>query len=470
LEPDVLEIKPMPGLERPFQFFVESATQYVFGCIEQTSTKVLAMYTGYITNQDNVEVAQNYEGAILVWYKRLKSMYLPNGGFCMYPPEEGGARKPDTHYAPLGVKHLLNLPTSVGTGVGRSGVGGLVPVRRGDSKAMRELLDDIHTMATTAASYYKIDYPPREISDCHEAYQVLVSSASQRDKDTAIAFVRSHLIEHNGQTYVEVLPGQPAQQLYGIGVSTRQETAYAAAALLAAGEPGDLPEAIAAANYLTDHLNEEGRLYSTVDTAACLALMINLRKANIVTTADSGRVLLNGQEMRLADALSYDGKVESLRAVEGVIAAQVTSQVIEDWSAFKSQLSVEVRLEREGHTQKRFKVGDALDLVISVPRYEPGLIAHVCLPDALARVVGGGQVKRFSLDFCEKNVLRVPLAATGSTFLPTGKEAENNVLRWLGIGDKRPSAGNVQHWAVIVRNMFKEEQVGNPGLLEVTVE
>src|SRR5205085_1976052 len=153
-------------------------------------------------------------------------------------------------------------------------------------------------------------------------------------------------------------------------------------------------------------------------------------------TADSGRVLLNGQELRLADALSYNGKVASLRAVEGVIAAQVTSQVIEDWSAFKSQQPVEVRLEREGRTQKRFKVGDALDLVISVPRYEPGLIAHVCLPDALARVVGGGQVKRFSLDFCEQNTLRVPLAAIGSTVLPTAKDTEtgNSLLRWLGIG------------------------------------
>ena len=473
LEPDVLEIKPLPGLERPFQFFVESASQYAFGCIEQTSTKVLAMYTGYITNQDNAKIARDYEGAILVWYKRLKSMYLPNGGFCMYPPEEGGARKPDTHYAPLGVKHLLNLLTAVGTGVEKGALGGLAPVHYGESKAMRELLDDIHTMATSAARYYNIDYPPREISDCHAAYQVLVSGASQKDKDTALAFVRSHLTEHNGQTYVGTQFIAPlAHKLYGMEVSTRQETAYAAAALLVAGDPADLPKAIAATNYLTGHLNEEGRLYSTVDTAACLALMIGLRKANVVTTANAGRVHLNGQEMRLADALSYDGKVETLRAVEGIIAAQVTSQVNEDWRALKSQLSVEVYLERKGRKQQRFKVGDALDLVISVPRYEPGLIAHVCLPDALARIVGGAQVKRFSLDFCERSVLRVPLAAISSTSFPKYKdgETETNVLRWLGIGSKESSAGNVQHWAVIVRNMFKEEQVGNPGLLEVMVE
>jgi hypothetical protein len=206
-------------------------------------------------------------------------------------------------------------------------------------------------------------------------------------------------------------------------------------------------------------LNEEDRLYSTVDTAACLALMIGLRDSGVVTNAEAGRVLLNGQEMRLADALAYAGKVESLRSIEGVLAVQVTSEVIEDWGAFKSQLPVEVRLERKGRSQQRFKVGDELDLVIMVPHYEPGLIAHVCLPDALARVVGGGQVKRFSLDFCEKNVLHVPLAAIGSTILSRGPGA-----------GKKDSQANAQHWAVIVRNMFKEEQVGNPGLLQVIVD
>src|SRR5438552_4960094 len=43
------------------------------------------------------------------------------------------------------------------------------------------------------------------------------------------------------------------------------------------------------------------------------------------------------------------------------------------------------------------------------------LSLHDALP--ISRVVGGGQVKRFSLDFCEKNALHVPLAAIGTTIL-----------------------------------------------------
>ena len=424
-EPRRLEILPMPGLEKPFQFFVEGAVKYPFGCIEQTSTKLLSMVTGYITNQDNAELAGEYEAAIPVWYQRLKSMYLPKSGFCMYPPSEGGARKPDTHYAPMGTKNLLMLPSAERVG--------------GQSKGLREMLDDVRAMAQDAARYYKIEYPPKEIKDCQSAYQVLVNGAGERDKGRAAAFVRSRLVEHNnGEVYVEVAEQEDAYQYCGKAVATRRETAYAAAALLATKEQSDLRVAIAATNYLTSQLNEEGRLYSTVDTAACLALLLGLRESGVVATAGMGRVMLNGQEMSLADALAYDGKVELLRCVEGVIAAQVTTEVIEDWSAFKRELPVTVRLEKNGHVQKSFNVGDALDLVISVPKYEPGLLAHVCLPDALARVVGGGQVKRFSLDFCEQNTLRVPLAVVSATSLPTTKDEEqgNSLLRWLGVGNK----------------------------------
>ena len=449
-----LEILPMPGLEKPFQVFVEAAAQYPFGCVEQTSTKLLAMITGYISNQDHEEQAREYEAVIPIWYKRLKSMYLPNSGFCMYPPDEGGARRPDTHYAPQAVKNLLTLPTNERAGV--------------QSQAVREMLDDIRLMAQDGARYYKIEQVPKTVQDCQSAYQIMAKSASQAEKDRAAAYVRTRLTEHEGQVYVEVADQSNAYRWFGTAVARRRETAYAAATLLATKEQGDLRVAIAATNYLTNQLNEEGRLYSTADTSACLALLLGLRESGVVSTAQGGRVMLNGEEMSLANALAYGGKVETLRCEEGVIAAQVTSEVLEDWSAYKGQIPVTVRLEKNGRVQKSFKVGDALDLVISVPQYEPGLLAHVILPDALARVVGGGQVKRFSLDFCEQNTLRVPLAVVSATSLPTAKDVEqgNLLLRWLGVGGKNDGE-NVQHWAVIVRNMFKEEQVGNPGLLEV---
>lgn len=453
-----LELRPMPSLERPFQLFVEGASQYPYGCVEQTSTKLLAMYIGYISNQDKAEVAREYEAALLLWYKRLQSMYLPGSGYCLYPPSEGGAATPDTHYAPLAVRHQLDLPAAERSGVAQP--------------AIRELLSDIRQMAIDAAAYYKIDVIPQTVANCHDAYRMIISAESTpQNKAHAAAFVRSRLKERQGQTYVDVSTEQSAYSWLGSTVMIRQETAYAAAALFAMKEPSDMPRAIAATNYITNQINEAGRLYSTVDTAAGMALMLELRNAGLGTEANNGRMLLNGQAMSLQESLTYAGKVETVRCVEGIIAVQVTSEIVENWGTYKAQIPVEVRLEKQGQIQQSFKVGDELDLVISVPQYEPGLLVHVCLPDALARIVGGGQVKRFSLDFCEKNVLRVPLAAVGATVLSQGKDAETQrtLLNWLGITEDKSDI-HVQHWAVIVRNMFREEQVGNPGMLTVTVE
>lgn len=433
-----LELRPMPGLERPFHVFVESATLYPFGCVEQTSTKLFAMVTGYITNAEQRERAREYESAIGVWYKRLKSMYLPGSGFCLYPPDEGGTKNPDTHYAPLAVKNLLQLPTAERANV--------------QAAHLREALDDIRAMAQDAANYYTIALPPRKVENCHDAYLVLSSdTASEEAKANAAAFVRSRLREQHRQTYVDV-----AESPYlGFAVARRAETAYAAAALLATKEPADLAKAIAATNYVTSQINEEGRFYSTVDTAACLALLLGLREAGLVSPVERGRVAINGQALSLQEALSYQDKVESVRCLEGLIAVQVTSEVIEHWGAFQGKLAVAVRLEKKGQAQEQFTVGDEVDLVIEVARYEPGLLAHVCLPDALVRLVGGGQVKRFSLDFCGKNVLRVPLVAVSPTNI---QEYGSAVV-----------SEAVQHWAVLVRNMFQEEMIGNPGLQEVIV-
>jgi len=160
---------------------VAGAVKYPFGCIEQTSSMLLAMFVGYITNLQQVEVARDYEAAILVWHKRLRSMELPGGGFSMYPPEEGQTAKVDMHYAPRGIKHLLNLPAAE-----RSGI---------KEQAMLDILLDIASLAKKGAAHYQIDILPKTISDCHDAYQVMTRSDSQRERDKAAAFAREKLKE-----------------------------------------------------------------------------------------------------------------------------------------------------------------------------------------------------------------------------------------------------------------------------------
>jgi hypothetical protein len=108
-------------------------------------------------------------------------------------------------------------------------------------------------------------------------------------------------------------------------------------------------------------------------------------------------------------------------------------------------------VNRNGAPTRRLNALDAAELVVKIESgYKPGDLCWICLPDALSRVVGGGQVKRFSVDFCGQNEIRVPIAATGVTVGANGQEAP-------------------AHFAVCVRNMFEEERGGNPGFLEITV-
>jgi len=210
-----------------------------------------------------------------------------------------------------------------------------------------------------------------------------------------------------------------------------------------------------------------------------LVLLIGLRKAGIGVTGGSADALkLNGKQITLAEALESTDPIESVACLTGVLTVEETAELVEDWNTFQSVLNVEVALEKDGRSAQVFKVGDAVDLVIRVPRYEPCLVAHICLPDGLARVVGGGQVKHFVLDFAEKTELRVPLAVVGPTMLPAEIEASGNGSKaqpWVfqqiagALSGARAKNVPAQHWAVLVRNMFKEEQAGNPGLLEVRI-
>jgi hypothetical protein len=108
-------------------------------------------------------------------------------------------------------------------------------------------------------------------------------------------------------------------------------------------------------------------------------------------------------------------------------------------------------LEKNNRAYRQFNVGDEINLKVKIEGgYKVGDLLWVCLPEALSRIIGGGQVKKFSIDFEGKDEVSVPLAATSIT-----------VNRDGGISP--------QHFAVCVRNMFEEERVGSPGLLDVSV-
>ncbi|MFS8071827.1 MAG: hypothetical protein ACMG6S_36110, partial [Byssovorax sp.] len=416
----VIGLRILPGLDKPFRALVDATADYGHACCEQTAAKMLAASAMYAL-ADDAERRGRAEAILIAGARREETMWLRGRGFKMYPESSS---QPDTCWGPLAARHLRSL--------------GLLRDLRGPAApghALARAIDEALAMADDASRAYGLAWPPTTPRTCEEAYAT-ICSGPESARASAI-------------TLVKHLAGQESSPRGGGAVRMRAESAYAAAALLRVGGPPSRALALSLANAVIGCLGENGRLYSTVDSVAAIALMVELRAAQIVGGA--GIAEIDGARLSTREALDHVGEIREVRAIEGVTAVEVARVVEEDWEQFNSRLALRVALEKNGGPTRRLDALAAVDLVVKLETgYLPGDLCWVCLPDALSRVVGGGQVKRFSVDFQGRDEVRIPLAATGITVSREGKEAP-------------------AHFAVCVRNMFEEERGGNPGALTVTV-
>lgn len=417
-DPSIVGLRVLPGLEKPFRALVDATADYSYACCEQTAAKILAACAMYAL-ADGAARRDKAEAIILAGVQRETKMWLRGRGFKMYPDS---GPEPNTYYGPKAARYLHNLAL-------------LSELR--PSRSLSGAIEEGLAMARDAAAAYRLDWPPRRPSTCEEAYAALRFGGSAND---GFAVVRT-------KTASPAAGGMLAAG--GGAVGMRVETAYAAATLLGAGSGSERSLALQLANVVVAQLGDEGRLYSTLDSVAAVALMSELTRTGVV--GGGGVAEVDGRSMTTAEASALDGDIRSVRAEKGVTTVEVTRLVEEDWSRFDGALPVRVALEKDGRPTRRLTALDAVDLVVTLESgYKPGDLCWVCLPDALSRVMGGGQVKRFAVDFEGKNEVRIPLAATSPTVNRRGEPA--------------PS-----FYAVCVRNMFEEERGGNPGLLDVTV-
>jgi hypothetical protein len=393
----------------------DATTDYGHRCCQQTAAKLLAGVAALVAAGKDDQ--SKYRDVILAGVARERKMFLPGRGFMMYPPEEsGGNREPNDYWGKLAARHLGDLSYL-----------GAAAFHDLDSE-VREALKELQVMGENAMQAFRMPLVPEKIESGRDAFQVVLKKG--RKQAEAMAYARASL-QNQGVAFGKGL------------VLGREEKAYAAATLLAGGVQADLLTAIKAANDLAKNLDGEGRLYSTVDSAALICLLLGLKGAGIGTDGGNSRLKLDGAEMSAAEALakSAGGEVRQIEVVQGTALVEITSEIVEDWNSFRDEIPVSVELVRRNRKGNSMRVGDTVDLVVRLREYVPGHLLHVCLPPSLSSLEGGGEVKKFSLDFTGRTELRVPLRASGFT---------------LGQGE---------HWAVLVRNMFNEEQAGTPGLL-----
>jgi hypothetical protein len=405
-----LSLRVLPGVDRPLEQLVDATADYSHHCCEQTAAKILSASVMYLTAQGPVR-RQKAESVILAGIAREKRMYKKGRGFSMYPE-----RGDDVHdyYSPLVVRHLWGLSAL-----------GDVP---GLSAALKEAIDDGLAMADDVARPFGVERVPSKIESIQDAYAVALRSEKRR------AQARDWIASAVDLAGRDPTPRAPRDQ-----VSDRALLSYAAAALLAMGE---IVDGARVANVVTRQLDAQGRLYSTVDSVAAIALFTQLAKAGVLGGA--GRLKVNGSERTPAEAVTFSDQVETVEVLSGVVPVEVTRLREEDWSRFKADLPIRIGF-RDGDGKKvaRFQMGDRVDIHVELPGgYRAGDLVHVALPAALSWIEGGGRVKRFTRDFEGKSELTVPLVVTGAV---EGK----------------------QQFAVCVRNMFEEERAASPGLLAI---
>jgi hypothetical protein len=407
-EADAISLRVLPGIDAPFDTLVRATAGYGHLCCEQTASKIVsavAMYLSASTPKDKALA----EDIIISGVAREETM-LVEGGFSMYPNTGG----PNDYWGAMVPSRLWQLEELRG-----------VP---GVSAGLRRAVERGVDLAEYGARAYGIRRVPDAVTTCEEAYRVARSGNRARDKEL-LGLIKKRVKLDNGVAVMR----DPQDK-----VRDRAELGYAAATLLLLEH---VPAALKVADAVLRQLNSQGRLYSTVDSVAAIALLAQLRR---VGALGDPALVVDGEPMTGSRAMERADQLEHLEVKDGVCAVEVTRLLTEDWREFKAAFPLRVGFrDPSGQKLSRFAAGDRATLLVELADgYEAGDLVHVVLPPALVWLHGGGQLQRFSVDFRGRDRVEVPVVCAA--------DIEGR-----------------QHFALCVRNMFREERASCPGLLKI---
>ena len=478
----VEEITLLPNIDDSFSYLVETTADYQHCCCEQTACKILSACAMYAFSGDHVGATENggnlgsggsggsggsddiggkrsdssntsvadsnskgngdsrdsdtqkaqdrrnkAELIIIAGVEREVSLWEKGKGLRLYPNTPVNPQ-----FSALAAQHLLHLQTLKALTSGAK-----------ISKRLSEAIEKGLEIAADVSAALKIEYPPKKIQSCEQAYLVTQQTDSERINE-AVEFIKAYLDDKKDSASLKDRPEE-----LGISVYARQQSAYAAAVLLKSRALRDRQVALKLADSVTRAFNNTGGLYSTVDSAAAIALLSELKKLNF---SSRGVVSINGGPPIATDMVAPDKSIQKIEIVEGGVAVYARTLIEEDWSKLNSQTKITVELlNKEKVDQRNLKLADSVDLIVTIDDdYKDGDLLWVYLPEALSRIFGGVQVKMFSIDFKGQKQISISLAATGSTVNDSGEVKS-------------------QYLSICLRNMFNEERCGNPGLLPITV-
>ena len=285
----------------------------------------------YLTSKSDGE-RRNAEQIILAVIEREKKLLRPGRGFAMYPEYDDAY----DDYSRATVRYLWSL----------NQLDELKDVSRNLRRAATEGL----SLADTAAEAHGMERVPMKISSAADAY----ATANAGDASSTERYF-AEILDFSGKAVT--IRGSSDS------VNTRATLAYAGAAFVAIGQ---FERAVRLTNQVTRQLNDQGQLYSTLDSVAAIVLMIRLRTAGLVS--GEARLRVNGKEMTALEATSSSDQVESIEVLDGVAAVEITRIHEEDWTRFEVGFPVRIRFrDANDKRKKRFRMGERAELVVTLP-------------------------------------------------------------------------------------------------------
>lgn len=422
-----------PGLKNVLEEIAEAVELYGYECCVQTSAKLIGGVIDYLMCNGGNGNASRQSRALaiaLACLKREESMETLEG-LRLYPEQKGLA---DPDWARHAVQNLCSLRMLAKTG-------------NGFSKEITEIIERGAALGERMAELkkYGVNLRPKKASTPFEALCILSNGASPQERNQAIHFLISQIKEEDGRVFV---PGEG--DLFDNDIARRTATARTAEGLILGGET---QKALKLANSLFAEMNTspEPSPFTPTDKAEAVALLRMFQEKGIA--GGKARIKINGKEISFEEALALEtGSIQSIEVLEGVACVRYEKEITEDWAAVKSTIPIEVYIAENGRKIDSVRVGQSgIELIVRLKEgYFQGALACLLFAPSLTPVKGGGQVLRRELDFAGEDQLRVPLTGLSPTLDEVGS----------------PS---FHHFAVLVRNMFEEKEVGSTGFLTVRV-
>lgn len=407
-------LRVLPGPTAPFRELCEVTAGFEHLCCEQTAAKIMAAMGAYLIANSEAE-RQRLESIVYAGVERERMLWMRGQGLKLYPRDD----RPSVTWGKVTVERLLTLP--------------ILAESRGVPPALKDALAALDEIGRDCAKPCGVELAPSLARSTADGYRGLVAGSltPQAAAQSARQAASRHTAAERG------LHGE---------VLARVEACHAAATLMRIGTSDTLREALGLVDWVGRQRAAHGGFYSTHDSAAAITMLHELSRLALLGGA-AARARVDGKAMRVEDAARLD-QIETLEAIDAPVLVEVGELYHEDWTAFRSNLPVSVKLTRHAGDGP-LAPGDRARLDLTIEEYREGDLAHVCLPPGLARLHGGGRVQAFSVDFEGKPRASVELVAVGGTTPPGGPHR--------------------QHYFACVRNMFEAERIGNPGLLDVAI-